>query len=49
MLVAFELKMTLRDMMDKVDQDEMGWWLAFLKLKAERDKPKRRPGQMQQT
>lgn len=33
MLVAYELKMTLSELYERVDHDEMGWWLAFIKRK----------------
>lgn len=35
MLVAFELKKTLKELYEQVDQEELGWWLAFLKYKQE--------------
>lgn len=38
MLVAFELKMTLREAYEKIDRDEFTWWLAFLKRKQEMEK-----------
>lgn len=33
MLVAFELKMSLKELYQQMDQDELGWWLAFIKRK----------------
>lgn len=37
MMVAFELKMTMSQFYAEVDQEEMGWWVAFFQLKAERE------------
>lgn len=33
MLVAYELKKTLKELYELMDQDELGWWLAFIKQK----------------
>jgi hypothetical protein len=36
MVVAYELKLTL-DEVGRLSKDEIGWWLAFIKLKQERE------------
>jgi hypothetical protein len=42
MLVAYEFKMSLRELSDKMDNDEVGWWLAFMKRKDELNEKRQR-------
>lgn len=37
MLVAYELGKTLKEIYELMDQDEVGWWLAFFNVKSERE------------
>lgn len=37
MMVAYELHMSMFRFYQEVDQDELGWWLAYIKLKNERE------------
>jgi hypothetical protein len=41
MIIAYELKMTMREFYNLVDQDELGWWHAFFKVKGEKEEKER--------
>lgn len=50
MLVAFELKKSLKEIYQQMDLEELGWWLAFIKYKAKLEeaavKKRNRPRQI---
>lgn len=37
MTIAMELGMTLTQFYREVDQDELGWWIAYYQVKKERE------------
>lgn len=37
MVVAFELKMTLSELYERMDKDEFEWWLAWFKVRKEKE------------
>lgn len=41
MIIAYELKMTMREFYSLVDQDELGWWHAFFIVKNEKEEKAR--------